>query len=317
MLGYLVFDVFYVKANAYLKKWDFSMTNLVNPIEVFVIIATAYERNDWLINRCLRSVYKQLNVDPSSIKVIIVDDNEVNDQKITRQLDTIKQNVAHLRKLIDVNDNDFQTVIIQNARTKGFSGTGAWNTGIFYAYNSTPGCYISILDDDDEYLPNHLYDCSNKIKEDHTLLAVFQSLCWKNHDNTILEFILMKEQLSHRNFFIGNPGVQGSNMFFRSEILVKIGAFNENYPSATDRDLMIRFLQYCEINAPGKFAVIENPGVVHYNHDRDKVNNDRTLKTAGLDMLYKDYRNSYSDSDYQLSLERAQKYFSYLPSDKR
>lgn len=40
-------------------------------------------------------------------------------------------------------------------------GTGAWNTEIFEAYRQFPKGPVSILDDDDEYLLNHLTNCVN------------------------------------------------------------------------------------------------------------------------------------------------------------
>ena len=49
--------------------------------------------------------------------------------------------------------------------------------------------------------------------------------------------------LSPHDFLVGNPGVQGSNLFVTLEALMAAGGFDEALPSCTDRDLMIRLLE--------------------------------------------------------------------------
>ena len=125
-----------------------------------VIIATSQNRTDWLINRSLTSVYRQIGIDKSEWNVFIVDDNE-NESEFSE----IKKCIEVLRKELQINETDFPTSVLKNIRTRFMSGTGAWNTGIFEAYRRFPDGFVSILDDDDEYLPNHLSDCVSEIKE--------------------------------------------------------------------------------------------------------------------------------------------------------
>jgi glycosyltransferase involved in cell wall biosynthesis len=266
-----------------------------------IIIATSQKRTDWLINRSLTSVYKQKGIDKTQWKVFVIDDNKDETEK-----NEIQKRIRHLRNDLELNKMDFQTVVLKNRRTRFMSGTGAWNIGIFEAYRLSPNGFISILDDDDEYLPTHLSDCVSAIKED--TIAVFQRLIWHNDDASVMNVDLTKDKLTAEHFFIGNPGVQGSNMFFKTQSLIDIDGFDETLPNTTDRDLMIRFLWEHNLN---HIVVIENIGVTHYNHKKSKVNNDIPLKKKGLDLFYKKYKLHFSEDAYQKSLLRAKAFFNY------
>ncbi len=271
-----------------------------------IIIATSQRRTNWLINRSLTSVYRQIGIDKSKCNIFIVDDNE-NENEFYE----IKKQIEFPRRNLQLNKTDFPTTVLKNTRTRFMSGTGAWNTGIFEAYKQNPNGFISILDDDDEYLPHHLSDCLNAIKED--TIAVFQRLIWQNEDNSTMNVDLTKDQLAAENFFIGNPGVQGSNMFFKTQSLVDIGGFDETLPNTTDRDLMIRFLWENDLN---KIEVLESIGVNHYNHKKQKVNNDIQRKQEGLNLFYKKYKAHFSEEAYQKSLARAKTFFNYNPKEQ-
>lgn len=275
-------------------------------MKVTVIIATSQNRTHWLINRSLLSVYNQVEVDKSKISVLIIDDNEDEFEFLK-----IQNKIKILRNSLKLSPNEFPTEVLKNRRTRFMSGTGAWNTGIYEAYDRFAEGYISILDDDDEYLTNHLTNCINVLKE--TTVAVFQRLIWKNEDETTMNVDLTKESLIAKNFYIGNPGVQGSNMFFKTKKLIEINGFDESFPNTTDRDLMIRFLWKNDLN---EIVVLENIGVNHYNHKQQKVNNDFRLKQIGLDLFYKKYRASFTKESYQKSIERAKLFFNYKPKEE-
>ena len=271
-----------------------------------IVIATSQRRTDWLINRSLTSVYRQIGIDKSEWNVFVVDDNENKSE-----FSEIKKRIELLRKELRLNETDFPTTVLKNTRTRFMSGTGAWNTGIFEAYRQFPKGFVSILDDDDEYLPNHLTDCITAISEN--AVAVFQRLIWQNDDTSTMNVDLTKDQLTAENFFIGNPGVQGSNMFFKTQSLVDIGGFDETLPNTTDRDLMIRFLWRNDLN---NITVLKNIGVIHYNHKKQKVNNDIQRKQQGLDLFYQKYKVHFSEKAYQKSLARAKAFFNYNPKEQ-
>ncbi len=199
-----------------------------------VIIATSQKRTDWLIYRSLTSVYKQIGINKSEWCVFVIDDNEDKSE-----FSKIKKRIELLRNELEFNEKEFNTTVLKNTRTRYMSGTGAWNTGIFEAYKQFPNGFVSILDDDDEYLPNHIADCVTAISEN--TVAVFQRLIWQNYDTSIINFDLKKDQLTAEHFFIGNPGVQGSNMFFKTQNLVDIGGFFENLQKKNERDFIICF----------------------------------------------------------------------------
>lgn len=272
-----------------------------------IIIATSHKRTDWLINRSLLSVYNQTGVNKSEWGVLIVDDNEDE-----TEFALIQQRILCLRKELHLDPSDFKTTLLKNNRTRFMSGTGAWNTGIFEAYKHNPNGFVCILDDDDEFLPNHISDCQGVINDQ--TIAVFQRLIWKNEDLSVMPTNLTKDSLTPENFFIGNPGVQGSNMFFKTESLIAIDGFDESLPNTTDRDLMIRFLWKNDLS---QVTVLESTGVIHYNHKKQKVNNDFPRKKEGLDLFYKKYRAFFSKEAYLNSLNRAKKFFDYDPPSEQ
>jgi len=288
-------------------------------IEIYVIIATALQRTDLLLNRSLSSVYQQDRVDPTFIKVIIIDDNPFSASNKSDEFEKIIEGVKVLREKFYLNNTAFQTTILTNSGAKGNSGTGAWNTGLFHAFERNRTCFVSILDDDDEYLPNHLHDCIVEVKRNPGTKAVFQQLFWKNPDNSVIEFPLKKDYINPRAFFIGNPGIQGSNMFFKAEALVGISGFNEKYPNTTDRELMIRFLWSLEQNekAENGIAIVVKKGIIHYNHNSPKVNNDVVMKQHGLDLFYQEYKTFFTAHDYSESIKRAKTFFKYQPIEER
>lgn len=280
-------------------------------VKIFIIIATSKKRTSLLINRSLKSVYSQDKVNPNKIEIIIVDDNiRVSKNEVSIEYKKIKKSVSELRDKFKLNKNQFKTHILTNQKTQFKSGTGAWNTGIEFIKKQNIKSFTAILDDDDEYKENYLYNCIKQI--DNNTIAVFAPIIWKGKNIKQVNFI-KEEELTAKYFFIGNPGVQGSNMFFRSDILEKIGGFDENMPSTTDRDLMIRFFDYLNKveNSAYKIVVLNEPLVIHYANGNDRVTDNKKAKKKGLDLFYQKYKSRFSKEDFQKSLKRAKEYFGY------
>lgn len=292
---------------------------------IFIIIATSHHRNQFLQERSLISVYHQKNINPNSVKIIIVDDNDRMNQEYSTDYFLIQQIVTQLRKKLNLVETAFQTYVINNTRTQHHSGTGAWNSGLHFitCFPNWESSYVAILDDDDEYLPDYLSNCfdyTQKITE-NVCAAVFCQLIWKTGNAKVIHK-LTSNLLTAQNFFIGNPGVQGSNMYFLTRILLEIGGFDENFPNTTDRELMIRFLDYVEqhnIESKAKYLlkVIEKPLVIYHNHSGKRVNTDQLLKKIGLDLFYQKYRTRFSERDFLKSLERAKRLFQYEYQSKK
>ena len=157
--------------------------------------------------------------------IVVVDDNIEDD--ICSQID------YRIKRL-----NDSRVHYIRNKRTKGMSGTGAWNTGLEFLKNEIgEENYVAIWDDDDSWDADYVENLYTYIKRDPDAVFAFlkRSDCPKPSSFT-------REELQINNFLIGDPGIQGSNMCFKIKSIMAIGGFDENLASCTDRDLMIRFL---------------------------------------------------------------------------
>ena len=299
----------------------------MNEDPIAVVIATSKGRTDLLVNRSLRSVYTQEGVNP--VEVVIVDDNSIPPgREFSEEYMKIKEGIELLRKDILEKtyrthigngkkasfDHFFKTTLLKNVRTHGHSGTGAWNTAIYYLAEKYPKneLFVAILDDDDEYKEGYLRECSRIIKEEKgRIAAIFPYIQWVTNENTIT-FRFSEEDLNPTAFFIGDPGVQGSNMCSRLDLLENIGGFDENLHSATDRDLMIRLLSFIRENCPYlRIRIIPKVMVLHYANQPDRVTNNKKLKKLGLDTFYLKWKDYFSREDFIKSLERARRLFGY------
>jgi len=212
--------------------------------------------------------------------------------------------------------NDFGFALNKNLRTPTY--TGALNSSveeIIKHFGISDEIYFASLDDDDEWLPDYLQTCKNAIKKNENIIAVFCQLIWRTNETDDIHELTI-EKLTQENFYIGNPGVQGSNTFINSRIFNELNGFDESFPNSNDRELMIRLLDYIE-NENNKMKnkleckVIEIPLVVHYNHTDIKVNTNFKSKKVALDFFYKRYKNRFSEIAFQKSIARAKKYFHY------
>ncbi|OAV75652.1 putative glycosyl transferase [Bacteroidales bacterium Barb7] len=270
-------------------------------IQIGVIIATSFRRTNLLFNRSLRSVLQQTY---SPDYIVIVDDNhDLNEFDIIR------------KKLHLINNSNIHC--IRNFRVKHQSGTGAWNSGADFLqdkfYNLRQS-YIAILDDDDEWVANYLEKCIHSIETNgvESTKAVFANLV-RLHEKFEIYFDLNIGNLTVENFLIGNPGVQGSNMFFNMLSFFETGGFDENLKSCTDRDLLIRFLQK---NTLDKIVFINETLVYHYAQSSISITNISAIKWSGLDFFYNKYITLFTAEILEKSLQRAIHYFAYPNSQK-
>jgi len=285
-------------------------------IKIYIIIATSKKRTDLLINRSLKSIYSQRKINIENIEIIIVDDNLKNlKNEFSMEYKTIENSINKLRERFEYKKNQFKTHLLKNTKIQFKSGTGAWNTAIEFIkeQRQNKNSFTAILDDDDEYKNNYLQECIRQINSE--TYAIFTPIIWKEKEFERIHYI-KKEELTSKHFFIGNPGVQGSNMFFKSDILEKIGGFDENLPSTTDRDIMIRFLDYKNNYPNNSIAILNEPLVIHHATGNDRVTNNIILKKEGLDIFYKKYKSRFSEVDFQKSISRAKKLFRYEYADK-
>lgn len=271
----------------------FSQKTQIKMIKIGVLITTSMGRIDDLFNKSLKSALKQ-TIQPDTI--IVVDDND--DIALSR---IIK------RKIEDLNISYLH--YLPNTHTKHMSGCGAWNTGLeFLKKKNGKESYVAILDDDDEWNINYIKHCKSKLEKNP--LAVFAFLKRTDCEDASS---FSPNDLCIDKYLVGNPGVQGSNMFFRIDALESIGNFDESLPSCTDRDLMIRFIAHFGTD---KISVIPKVLVKHNAHE-GTVTSDFTKKRIGLDVFYKKHLWRYKCLELlNQSLVRAERLFSYPDSDK-
>ena len=202
----------------------------MSKVKIGVIISTSMSRVEELFNLSLHSVLQQ-TVKPDSI--VVVDDN--NDSCVSNKIKT---------KISIIGNSSVH--YIRNTRTCNMSGTGAWNTGVdFLAEKLGNDSYFAILDDDDSWDEEYLENINHEINNNPNAIAIFAFL---KRSDCATESIFYPSDLTVKNFLLGNPGIQGSNMCFKIESFMEIDGFDEKLASCTDRDLMIRFLQ-CHGNA--------------------------------------------------------------------
>lgn len=257
---------------------------------VAVLIATAH-RTDLLKARALPSVKNQSRT-PS--RVIVVDDSGDDDAKRSERL------------VRNWQPADINADFLRNRRTKGASG--AWNTGLDHLLRTCSDprqLYVAILDDDDQWDSRHLESCLETAESRglDMVAAPFQRI----EENTEPQLIVPPRSLAVASFLVGNPGIQGSNLFCRLSILLEAGMFDESLPSCTDRDLCIRIAEL-----PGvRYGITNEPTVHHFaSQSRPRLSTPGSpAKTGGLIRFFRKYRGRMSNAQRTEFWTRAERLF--------
>ncbi|MCE9575754.1 MAG: glycosyltransferase [Deltaproteobacteria bacterium] len=136
--------------------------------------------------------------------------------------------------------NDYpEAEVLLNRRMRG--AAGAWNTGLDHLLrhgHEPERLFVSFLDDDDHWAPGYLKAVI--VAAEHGADVVAGAIV--RHDAESPEGRRREPPafLQARDFLVGNPGIQGSNLSARLTTLLGAGLFNEALRSCTDRDLCIR-----------------------------------------------------------------------------
>ena len=262
--------------------------------KIGVIIASSLNRNDLLFSRSLNSVLSQ-SKPPDHI--LIVDDNqdETTSKDIEQRISKLRNNKIHY---------------IKNSQTPNMSGSGAWNSGIkWYENFLDDDDYMAILDDDDSWCKEYIDSCYDAITSSSKIPDAVFSFIKRGDCDKCSSFEV--EDINISNFLKGNPGIQGSNMFFRFGVLKAIDGFDETLASCTDRDLMIRFLQ----KYSNKNIRIIPKVLIKYFVSKDSVTSNFISKTKGLNSFHIKYIRLYSKELLEEALQRSRKLFNYQESE--
>lgn len=280
---------------------------------IYVIIAISNNRIN-LFAKALKSVYMQkipLNM-KQNIKVILSCDDCTREQK-----EIIHKNIEDLRKA-HINDT-FLTQVIDNTRTKGHSGTGAWNSAAFLclsAYTRKEQCFLAFLDDDDSWEEEYLQACIDILTK-HDNIGLIASGIFYHQDGKKEILLPNKDTLQREHVFIQNPYIQGSNLFINLEVFFSLGCFDESMPSTTDRDLIMRYLEYIQVKQDIQTKFIYKPLVHHFaDNNRERVTTNMDKKHKGLEQFYRKYSHDFQPNIQEQSLKRAKECFGFIKNNK-
>lgn len=115
---------------------------------------------------------------------------------------------------------------------------GTWNTGLHWLHKQGHAGYVAILDDDDEWDPDHLALCEQFAKDGVDVVLSGLRAMRKGAELPRQPLLSVERD----DFLAGNPGWQGSNTFVRLSTLMRVGGFWNGLPSTNDRDLAVRLL---------------------------------------------------------------------------
>ena len=262
---------------------------------IIAIIAT-FNREDLLVSRAVLSIAKQSK--PPNLVII------VNDSATALSVRTKQQ----ILKLLE---NKTEVLFLTNNRTQG--AAGAWNCAIAYcaAEVSKQTTFLAILDDDDQWLENHIETCAQYVTSHQLIVSGLirstTNLPFEQSSDITKEPI--PSQLIETDFLLGNPGIQGSNVFIELELMLQVGMFNEHMICSTDRDLCIRLSEL----SPRVISTNKHT-VLHYaESDRERL----TIPThpkrkEGMQRFFDSYLPRMSQAVQNKSLARATKLFDFF-----
>ncbi|MDO6804446.1 hypothetical protein Q4595_18510, partial [Wenyingzhuangia sp. 1_MG-2023] len=117
------------------------------------------------------------------------------------------------------------------------------------------------------------------------------------------------EKLEPDLFLIGNPGIQGSNLFLKLNLFLKAGCFDESLSSATDRDLCIRIADLGGI----RYSAVPRILVQHYAEPyRPRLSTKGSdEKLNGLTSFWQKYSGRMTQSQQLQFYQRANSLFDW------
>ena len=259
------------------------------------VIMTTHNRPVLLRERAIISV---INQKKKPDFFVIVDDSD-NPNDIQENLRTIElaKNEMPLTKLMSFSTNGSQGAAYSwNIAAEKLLDTGTNPSDLFIAF----------LDDDDAWDKNYLYECEDIANR--TQCDMVSSFFYRiENSNHIYSESPLK--LDAESFLVGNPGIQGSNIFIRMNKFLEAGCFNENLLSCTDRDLCIRLADMGTV----KYQSLNKPLMFHYadgNRDRLSTPHSRA-KDLGLEQFWFKYSKRMNRSQQASFLQRANTLFGW------
>jgi len=264
--------------------------------KVHVIIPTAQQ--DSLVRRALDSVMKQ-SVLPDTVLVIYDESKGLTED--------LKKTVHECNIL----NSDTEIYLIPNSRSQNLSG--AVNTGLEYLKKRptvSDSDFVAILDDDDYWDFCYLKNCTSFVS-DINCEWVISGIIRHDSDHPAGIKQQIPKSVTQADFFVGNPNIQGSNLFVKLSRLIEAGGFSEDLISTTDRDVCIKLLDIASITV----GCLRNHMVHHDCLSRDSrlsvCGSDR--KKRGMQVFFNKYKPRMTESEKFLFIERATDLFGIPP----
>ncbi|WP_114767621.1 glycosyltransferase family 2 protein [Vibrio rhodolitus] len=269
---------------------------MMSPLKIAVIVATK-NRCELLISRTLKALQSQTR---KPCYLIICDDSDHEYRNKNREA------------ISQFNSLDCKILYLENHRTLGASG--AWNSAVnaLLTEESNPSeVALAFLDDDDTWSPEYLECCSNAM-ETQCLDMVACGINRIEGKSTDSIQNPAPEKLSRSAFLVGNPGIQGSNLFLRLNTFLEAGGFDESLNSSTDRDLCIRLADMNTI----RYQAIPMYLVNHYaESDRVRLSTPGTgPKSSGLTAFWRKYHSRMFAEQRRAFTQRAFDLFNWESS---
>jgi len=193
--------------------------------------------------------------------------------------------------------------LFRNKRTNNYAG--ALNTSIEEIIKEqfiSENIYFASLDDDDEWLPDYLYEIEKANDNNNDLITAYY-LRFSPTENVLMK---LSHKITEKDFLTGNPGIGGSNTFIRLTTLLKAGAFDEALFASVDRDFFIRVFQL----QPKHKIVNKHLVTAHTDKNRKRLTTDKQKKEKSFQVFYYKYKNLMNKEDENKFFDRIRALFS-------
>src|SRR5690554_4076507 len=227
---------------------------------VSIIIPT--HKGSHVICRAIESV---LNQTYPKIEIIIIDDNGLG----TPEQKKTEEKIEKYKRIKNV---------IYVPHKKNLNGSAARNTGIGLA----SGEYITFLDDDDEFLKDKIQqqvEVINKLSEEWGMVYCSFFKILKNKKKQIVRTVYYGDILE--DFLLGKTRIGSSLIMFRTNVLKRIGLFDETFSRHQDWEFIAR------VSKEFKVAFVDKPLVNKYIVKRNSPRNAEDFKSYRIHYLEK------------------------------
>lgn len=234
--------------------------------ELISVIITTYKREMPVLKRAIDSI---INQSYKNIEILIINDFYPYKEQID--------------KLINSYNNIIYTIkIFHNIHNKG--ACYSRNIGL----KNAQGKYIAFLDDDDEWTSDKLKEQYSLMKENTAMVYCSGLNIYANGKTSEMTFI--KEYPKERqleNLLSGNYMGGCSFPLIKTDVLRKLGGFDESLPSSQDFDLWIRITESYDVGFINKPLVL-------YHIMPDSITRSATKRIHGFYIILKKHKQLYN-----------------------